>query len=94
MYLLGIKYLEALPRLAEGRGSTIFLPSEATGVMGALGGLREMLFSRGNASSPDDPRGPNIQPPSGAGLSYSSATNRAVARIVPDDDEDSTKKKR
>src|SRR3712207_2560233 len=29
MYLLGLKYLEALPRLAEGRGSTIFLPTEA-----------------------------------------------------------------
>lgn len=43
MYLLGMRYLEALPKLAEGKGSTIFLPSEATGVMGALGGLRELL---------------------------------------------------
>ena len=43
MYLLGLKYLEALPRLTEGKGSTIFLPSEATGVMGAVGALREML---------------------------------------------------
>src|SRR6476646_6072427 len=34
MYLLGIRYLEALPKLAEGKGSTIFLPSEATGVLG------------------------------------------------------------
>src|ERR671915_59623 len=59
MYLLGLKYLEALPRLAEGRGSTIFLPSEATGVMGALGGLREMLMSRGNAGAAgtDEDRG-------------------------------------
>ncbi|MBV9880617.1 MAG: paraslipin [Gemmatirosa sp.] len=43
MYLLGMKYLEALPQLAQGRGSTIFLPAEASGVMGALGGLRELL---------------------------------------------------
>src|ERR687885_997642 len=43
MYLLGLKYLEALPRLAEGRGSTIFLPTEATGVMGAVGALRELV---------------------------------------------------
>jgi regulator of protease activity HflC (stomatin/prohibitin superfamily) len=43
MYLLGIKYLEALPQLAQGRGSTIFLPTEAAGVMGALGGLRELV---------------------------------------------------
>jgi regulator of protease activity HflC (stomatin/prohibitin superfamily) len=43
MYLLGLKYLEALPRLAEGKGSTIFLPTEASGVMGAVGALRELV---------------------------------------------------
>lgn len=46
MYLLGQKYLEALPTLAQGKGSTIFLPAEASGVLGALGGLRELLQSR------------------------------------------------
>jgi regulator of protease activity HflC (stomatin/prohibitin superfamily) len=51
-YLLGLKYLEALPHLAQGKGSTIFLPSEATGVLGAVGGLREML--RGIATSDAD----------------------------------------
>src|SRR3982750_1098813 len=45
MYLLGLKYLEALPKITEGAGTTIFLPSEATGVMGALGGMRELLKS-------------------------------------------------
>jgi regulator of protease activity HflC (stomatin/prohibitin superfamily) len=50
MYLLGLKYLEALPQLAQGKGSTIFLPSEATGVLSAVGGLREML--RGTAGGP------------------------------------------
>ena len=40
MYLLGLKYLEALPQVTQGKGTTIFLPSEATGVMGALGGMR------------------------------------------------------
>src|SRR5215207_7084385 len=43
MYLLGLKYLEALPKITEGAGTTIFLPAEATGVMGAIGGLRELL---------------------------------------------------
>jgi regulator of protease activity HflC (stomatin/prohibitin superfamily) len=43
MYLLGLKYLEALPRLADGKGSTIFLPTEASGVMGAIGALRELV---------------------------------------------------
>ncbi|HKS06289.1 MAG TPA: SPFH domain-containing protein [Gemmatimonadaceae bacterium] len=42
-YLLGVKYLEALPSLASGKGSTIFLPAEASAVMGALGGLRQVL---------------------------------------------------
>ena len=46
-YLLGVKYLEALPTLAQGKGSTIFLPSEAAGVMGALGGLRQLLGAAG-----------------------------------------------
>jgi hypothetical protein len=43
MYLLGMKYLEALPILAQGKNSTIFLPAEAAGVMGAIGGLRELV---------------------------------------------------
>ncbi|HJR42163.1 MAG TPA: SPFH domain-containing protein [Gemmatimonadaceae bacterium] len=52
MYLLGLKYLEALPSVTQGAGTTIFLPTEATGVMGALGGLREML-ARTGASAAD-----------------------------------------
>jgi regulator of protease activity HflC (stomatin/prohibitin superfamily) len=51
MYLLGLRYLEALPKLAEGKGSTIFLPSEATGVLGAVGGLRELLKSTAGGDS-------------------------------------------
>ena len=49
MYLLGLKYLEALPKITEGAGTTIFLPSEATGVMGAIGGLRQLLSAPGGA---------------------------------------------
>ena len=53
MYLLGLKYLEALPRLAEGKGSTIFLPTEASGVMGAIGSLRELVArGLGSGASP------------------------------------------
>lgn len=54
MYLLGQKYLESLPSLAQGKGSTIFLPVEASGVMGALGGLREVLKAS-SSSGPDTP---------------------------------------
>lgn len=57
MYLLGLKYLEALPKMSEGKGSTIFLPAEATGVLGAVGGLRELLGRTGGgaAAAPDRP---------------------------------------
>lgn len=46
-YLLGLKYIEALPQIAQGKGTTIFLPSEATGVLGAIGGIKEMLRGSG-----------------------------------------------
>ena len=52
MYLLGIKYLEALPKMTEGAGTTIFLPAEATGVMGAIGSLRELLVRGGSPGAP------------------------------------------
>jgi hypothetical protein len=55
--LLSLRYFEALPKMNEGKGSTIFLPSEAAGVLGAVGGIREML--RGTMTPPagDMPRG-------------------------------------
>lgn len=46
-YLLGQKYLDALPSISQGKGTTIFLPAEATGMLGAIGGLREMLRAQG-----------------------------------------------
>src|SRR5919205_1620418 len=49
MYLLGLKYLEALPALTQGAGTTIFLPAEATGVLGAVGAVRELLAKSGAA---------------------------------------------
>jgi len=59
MYLLGQKYLEALPALTQGRGSTVFLPIEASGVMGALGGLREVLKASGGPSGGSQPDAPH-----------------------------------
>jgi len=50
MYLLGMKYLEALPTLAQGKNTTIFLPAEAAGVMGAIGGLRELVARAGGTT--------------------------------------------
>ena len=64
MYLLGMKYLEALPTLAQGKNSTIFLPAEAAGVMGAIGGLRE-LVSRSSqpVEQTQAPPPPPLNPP-------------------------------
>ena len=72
MYLLGVKYLEALPLLTQGKGSTIFLPAEASGVMGALGGLRELLnaTSRHNDGSGDVPRSAGMRSAASTGLGY------------------------
>lgn len=68
MYLLGQKYIENLPAITQGKATTIFLPAEASGVMAALGGLREML--RANIAEPAaEPKGP---------------TPRASARVVGD----------
>ena len=66
-YLLGLKYLEALPQVTQGQGTTIFLPAEASGVMGALGGMREMLRGTSNPPARSQPpaasRQAGYQPP-------------------------------
>jgi regulator of protease activity HflC (stomatin/prohibitin superfamily) len=60
-YLLGLKYIEALPQIAQGKGTSIFLPSEATGVLGAIGGIKEML--RGSGGIAGVPAAPERTPP-------------------------------
>jgi regulator of protease activity HflC (stomatin/prohibitin superfamily) len=71
MYLLGLRYLEALPKLAEGKGSTIFLPSEATGVLGAVGGLRELLRSTAGSRDSGDAAKPSARAAPSPALGYS-----------------------
>ncbi len=41
--LIAIQYLEALKVMADGEASKIFLPYEASGVLGALGGVKELF---------------------------------------------------
>src|SRR6266540_74971 len=41
--LLALKYLEALRVVANGQATKIFLPTEMSGLFGAVGGLAEML---------------------------------------------------
>jgi regulator of protease activity HflC (stomatin/prohibitin superfamily) len=48
--LIAVKYLEALQQVANGRATKIFLPTEATALLGALGGMKEMLEQATGAS--------------------------------------------
>jgi regulator of protease activity HflC (stomatin/prohibitin superfamily) len=51
--LLAIKYLESLEKIANGKATKVFLPLEASGVLGSIGGIgelfgKEMPQSKGN----------------------------------------------
>jgi regulator of protease activity HflC (stomatin/prohibitin superfamily) len=41
--LLAIQYLDALRNIANGQATKIFIPYEASGMLGALGGIRELF---------------------------------------------------
>ena len=85
MYLLGLKYLEALPAISQGKGTTIFLPAEATGVMGALGGMKELLRSTAGAGSAMGGGNQTYEPPAPrpAFKSLASSTTSPVDEDVP-----------
>ncbi|HLP27882.1 MAG TPA: SPFH domain-containing protein [Candidatus Didemnitutus sp.] len=44
-YLIAIRYIEALKELGLNGNKTVFMPFEASGVMGSLGSLKEMFKS-------------------------------------------------
>jgi regulator of protease activity HflC (stomatin/prohibitin superfamily) len=62
--LIAIEYLESLKAMSNGTATKIFIPYEATGVLGALGGIQE-LFTNGSNGTPTIvvPSNPS-QPPS------------------------------
>lgn len=41
--LIAIKYLEALQKIADGKATKVFLPIEASGVLGSIAGIGELL---------------------------------------------------
>ena len=41
--LIAIKYLEALQKIADGKATKIFLPYEASGILGSIAGVGELL---------------------------------------------------
>jgi len=59
-YLIAQSYLQSLTQIAKGSNKTVFLPFEATGVMSALGGMKE-IFS-GESQGPAPTRANVVQP--------------------------------
>jgi len=50
--ILALKYLDALARISDGQATKIFLPTEMSGLFGAVGGLAELLRPDEDASEP------------------------------------------
>jgi len=50
--LIAIKYLEALQKIADGKATKIFLPIEASGILGSVAGIGELLKDKVVPESP------------------------------------------
>jgi len=61
--LLAVRYLEALPRIANGQATKIFLPYEISDVLGAVGGIAEAFRS---GMQTEDAQSPGARPDTGA----------------------------
>jgi regulator of protease activity HflC (stomatin/prohibitin superfamily) len=51
--LIAIKYLEALQKIADGQATKVFLPYEASGVLGSVAGIGELLKEKIAAKKSD-----------------------------------------
>lgn len=51
-YLIAQRYLDSLVQIAANAEKTVFLPFEAAGALGALGGIKELIKERGTAHKP------------------------------------------
>ena len=58
--LLALKYIEALPAIANGQATKVFMPYESSGVMSSLGAIAELFKDKMNAGvrrgKPQGPR--------------------------------------
>jgi regulator of protease activity HflC (stomatin/prohibitin superfamily) len=57
--LIAVRYLQSLEAIANGKATKIFLPTEATAVLGALGGMAELfrgVGANGAAARPAKPK--------------------------------------
>lgn len=52
-YLLATKYIEALEQMSKGKNDkTIFIPYEATGILGSIGSIKELFNATSGQSKP------------------------------------------
>ena len=52
--LIAIKYLEALQKIADGQASKVFLPYEASGILGSIAGVGELLKEKLSAKKSEE----------------------------------------
>lgn len=78
--LIAVKYLEALQVVADGQATKVFLPTEATALLGALGGMREMLTGTAAAATTDGAAAPNGATSAPA---TTTRTTRSRAKVDP-----------
>ena len=48
--LIAIKYLEALQKIADGKATKVFLPLEASGILGSIAGVGELLKEKASSA--------------------------------------------
>ena len=52
--LIAIKYLEALQKIADGKATKVFLPFEASGILGSIAGIGELLKEKVSSDKPKE----------------------------------------
>jgi len=63
--LIAIKYMEALEKMADGQATKIVIPAESSGLLGALGGMTELLRKGTSANEDNGQGGEGGYPPGG-----------------------------
>ena len=60
--VIAIQYLDTMQKMANGTAAKIFIPYEATAILGALGGIQDMLQGTNSSETPGAPTAPPPPP--------------------------------
>jgi regulator of protease activity HflC (stomatin/prohibitin superfamily) len=80
--VLALKYFDALARVADGKATKIFLPSEMGGLFGAVGGLAELLRGGEAAGSENGQTAPTGDGDVGEGSGAAARSRSAASSIT------------